>query len=127
MALPWIKFETLSARAIALPEADMPGNRFNDGKIDGLGRYWAGTMDLEQTAESGSLYRLDPDLSWERCDSDYIICNGPTFNIDSSVIYHTDSIKRTIYGAGHGRGGQPEQQARFRPIHGGMTKACPTA
>ncbi len=93
----YLNFEVLSAQPIALPEADMPGNRFNDGKVDSSGRYWAGTMDLEQTAESGSLYRLDPDLSWQQCDSDYIICNGPTFNIDNSIIYHTDSIKRTIY------------------------------
>ena len=93
----WINFDVISAQPIALPEADMPGNRFNDGKIDSSGRYWAGTMDMEQVAESGSLYRLEPDLSWQKCDSDYIICNGPTFNLDNSIIYHTDSIKRTIY------------------------------
>lgn len=93
----WINFDVISATPIALPEADLPGNRFNDGKIDSSGRYWAGTMDIEQVAESGSLYRLDSDLSWQRCDSDYIICNGPTFNLDNSIIYHTDSIKRRIY------------------------------
>ena len=92
-----INFNVLSVKPIALPESDMPGNRFNDGKIDSGGRYWAGTMDIAQTAESGSLYRLDADLSWERCDSNYVICNGPTFSLDNSVIYHTDSIKRTIY------------------------------
>ena len=27
------------------PEADRPGNRFNDGKLDREGRFWAGTMD----------------------------------------------------------------------------------
>ncbi|MCY3575331.1 MAG: SMP-30/gluconolactonase/LRE family protein [Chloroflexi bacterium] len=93
----WINFDVISASPIALPEANLPGNRFNDGKVDSSGRYWAGTMDKEQEAESGSLYRLDPDLSWQRCDSDYIICNGPTFNLDNTIIYHTDSIKRSIY------------------------------
>ena len=93
----WIDFDNLSAEAIALPEADQPGNRFNDGKVDSSGRYWAGTMDIAQAAASGSLYRLDPDLSARRCDSDYIICNGPAFNIDNTIIYHTDSIKRVIY------------------------------
>lgn len=93
----WINFDVISAQPIALPEADLPGNRFNDGKIDSSGRYWAGTMDIEQVAESGALYRLDPDLSWQQCDSDYIICNGPTFNLENSIIYHTGSIKRTIY------------------------------
>ncbi len=93
----FINFEVLSASPIVLPEADRPGNRFNDGKVDKSGRYWAGTMDIEQAGETGSLYRLDPDLSARQCDSDYIICNGPTFNLDNSIIYHTDSIKRTIY------------------------------
>ena len=69
----------------------------NDGKVDNSGRYWAGTMDIGQGAASGSLYRLDPDLSVQQCDTDYIICNGPTFNLANSIIYHTDSIKRTIY------------------------------
>ena len=92
-----INFDVLSASPIVLPEADQPGNRFNDGKVDNSGRYWAGTMDIEQVGETGSLYRLDPDLSVQQCDSDYIICNGPTFNLDNTVIYHTDSIKRTIY------------------------------
>ena len=93
----YINFDVLSASPIVLPEADQPGNRFNDGKVDNSGRYWAGTMDIEQVGETGSLYRLDPDLSVRQCDSDYIICNGPTFNLDNTVIYHTDSIKRTIY------------------------------
>ena len=92
-----INFENLSADPIQLPEADIPGNRFNDGKVDSNGRYWAGTMDLEQQSESGALYRLDPDLSVSKCDDDYIICNGPTFNLDNTVIYHTDSIKRIVY------------------------------
>ena len=108
-----INFGVLSARPIALPEADMPGNRFNDGKVDSSGRYWAGTMDLEQKAESGSLYRLDPDLSWQQCDSDYIICNGPTFNVDNSVIYHTDSIKRTIYALDMDAAGQLSNKRVF--------------
>ena len=93
----FINFDVLSAQPITLPEADLPDNRFNDGKVDNSGRYWAGTMDIGQVEETGSLYRLDPDLSVQRCDTDYIICNGPTFNLENSVIYHTDSIKRKIY------------------------------
>jgi len=93
----YINFDVLSASPILLPEADQPGNRFNDGKVDNSGRYWAGTMDIEQVGESGSLYRLDPDLSVRQVDTDYVICNGPAFNVDNSIIYHTDSIKRIIY------------------------------
>src|SRR5436189_5003292 len=30
---------------VANPEAQLPDNRFNDGKVDRRGRFWAGTMD----------------------------------------------------------------------------------
>ena len=109
----WLDFDALSAEPIALPEADQPGNRFNDGKVDASGRYWAGTMDLSQAAESGSLYRLDADLSAHKVDTDYIICNGPTFSLDNSVIYHTDSIKRKIYALDIGADGSLSNKRVF--------------
>ena len=61
-----LNFDVLSAQPIALPEADQPNNRFNDGKVDSSGRYWAGTMDIGQVDASGALYRLDPDLRASR-------------------------------------------------------------
>ncbi len=108
-----INFDALSAKPIALPEADKPGNRFNDGKVDSSGRYWAGTMDIEQAGATGSLYRLDPDLSARKVDSDYIICNGPTFNLDNTIIYHTDSIRRTIYALDIGADGSLSNKRVF--------------
>ena len=109
----YINFDVLSATPVVLPEADMPGNRFNDGKVDNSGRYWAGTMDIEQVGESGSLYRLDPDLSVQQVDTDYVICNGPTFNLDNSIIYHTDSIKRKIYALDIGASGDLSNKRVF--------------
>lgn len=41
------------------PEADRANNRFNDGKLDRAGRFWAGTMDDTEQAATGALYRLD--------------------------------------------------------------------
>lgn len=79
------------------PEADRPGNRFNDGKVDRAGRFWAGTMDRDERSASGSLYRLDKDLSCTRIDSGYAVANGPAFSLDGRVMYHSDSARRTIY------------------------------
>lgn len=87
----------LAATPILDPEPEHPGNRFNDGKIDRAGRLWAGTMDRAEGAASGSLYRLDPDLSWERIDSGYRVTNGPAFSRDGRVMYHTDSALQTVY------------------------------
>lgn len=118
-----IDFENLSADPIQLPEADLPGNRFNDGKVDSSGRYWAGTMDQEQESASGALYRLDPDHSVAKVDTGYIISNGPAFNLDNSIIYHTDTMKREIYALDIGAGGGLSNKrvfARFTEDDQGM-------
>jgi len=105
------RFEILSN-----PEEDRPGNRFNDGKTDARGRFWAGTMDDEEREASGALYRLDPDLSWTRIDDGYRVANGPAFSPDGSRIYVTDSARQTIYLfplSVEGEAGEREVFARF--------------
>ena len=36
-----------------------PGLRFNDGKVDAGGRFWAGSMEDAERMACGALYRLD--------------------------------------------------------------------
>lgn len=79
------------------PEPDHPDNRLNDAKVDVAGRIWAGSMHQAETAVSGSLHRLDPDLTWHRMDGEYGVANGPTFSLDGRIIYHSDSAARTVY------------------------------
>ena len=78
-------------------EPGQPGNRSNDGKIDAAGRFWSGTMDDSKLAASGALYRLDPDRRVHRIDDGYRITNGPAFSPDGRIMYHTDTIARTVY------------------------------
>ncbi len=54
-------------------------------------------MDESEKLASGSLYRLDGDLSLHKEDDNYVITNGPTFSADGKTLYHTDTAKRTIY------------------------------
>jgi D-xylonolactonase len=82
---------------IANPEPDRPTNRFNDGKIDREGRFWAGTMDDSEKAAQGALYRLDPDLAWTRVDDGYRVTNGPAFSPDGRTMYHNDSARQVVY------------------------------
>ncbi len=82
---------------IADPEADLPGNRFNDGECDPAGSFFAGTMDDACVRPTGSLYRLAPDLSVERVDSGYVVTNGPAFAPDGRRMVHTESVGRTIF------------------------------
>ena len=92
-----IDLEANKIEPLAMPESDMPQNRFNDGKVDAMGRYWAGSMDDGEKLETGSLYRLDSDLSLHKMDENYAITNGPTFSKDGRTLYHTDTAKRTIF------------------------------
>jgi xylono-1,5-lactonase len=82
---------------VANPEADLPGNRFNDGKTDPWGRFWSGTMDDAEKQATGSLYRFDADLSCTKIDSGYRVTNGPAFDRARRRMYHTDSAAKTIY------------------------------
>ncbi len=79
------------------PEADLPGNRFNDGTIDPWGRFWAGSMDDAEQDATGALYRLDPDRRWHRMDGDYVITNGPAISVDGGTLYHNDTTKGLVY------------------------------
>jgi sugar lactone lactonase YvrE len=81
----------------ANPEPERETNRFNDGKLDRDGRFWAGTMDDEEGMASGALYRLGADREWRRVDDDYRVTNGPAFSPGGRVMYHNDSALRTIY------------------------------
>ncbi|HEX8442695.1 MAG TPA: SMP-30/gluconolactonase/LRE family protein [Allosphingosinicella sp.] len=79
------------------PEPDRITNRFNDGKLDRAGRFWAGTMDNDEVEASGGLYRLDPDRSWVRVDDGYKVTNGPAFSPDGRLMYHNDSARQVTY------------------------------
>lgn len=79
------------------PETDRPANRFNDGKVDRAGRFWAGTMDDRELEALGALYRLDGAAEPVRIDDGYRVTNGPAFSRDGRRMYHTDSALRTIW------------------------------
>ena len=79
------------------PEPDRPGNRFNDGKCDRRGRLFAGTMDNAEVDCTGTLYRLDPNLSVHVMITDVHLSNGLGWSPDDRTLYYTDSLRRTIW------------------------------
>ena len=99
------------------PEADRPGNRFNDGTTDPAGRRWAGTMKEDQPAEPvGAFYRLDPDLSCRRWLDGVYTTNGLAFSPDGRTMYFSDSnpAVRTIWACDYDvASGQPTGRRVF--------------
>lgn len=82
---------------IAAPESHLPGNRFNDGKCDSHGRFWAGTMDDSEKAASGTFYCLNKEKTVAAMDTGYSVTNGPAFSLDGRTVYTNDSAKRVTY------------------------------
>ena len=82
---------------IARPEADTPRNRFNDGKVDRQGRFWAGTMDDRLSERTGALYRLDPDLRVHRMETGIGISNALCWSPDDSRFYFADTMQQEIW------------------------------
>lgn len=80
---------------IAGVELDKPNARFNDGAVDRQGRFWAGTMTIED-GETSSLYRLDQDLTVRTLETGITISNGMGWSPDNRVMYFTDSARRRI-------------------------------
>ena len=90
---------------IADPEPDRPLSRFNDGKCDRQGRFWAGTMhDPPGPPETyferdpvGRLYRLDADGTCRAVVDGILVSNGLAWSPDGEIMYFTDSPRRTIW------------------------------
>jgi sugar lactone lactonase YvrE len=76
---------------ISDPESHLPGNRFNDGKCDPAGRFWAGTMSHTDEPEKGSLYVLNQDLSVARKMEHVSISNGMAWSADQKTFYYIDT------------------------------------
>jgi sugar lactone lactonase YvrE len=81
---------------LAKPEVHIAGNRFNDGRCDPRGRFWAGTMAIDAAAGAGSLYRLDPDGSVHRILEGTTISNGLAWSADGATLYYVDTGGQAI-------------------------------
>ena len=88
--------ETGELTIINDPEVHLPGNRFNDGKCDPAGRFWAGTMAYENQSTQGSLYRMDTDLSVHKMLGDIAISNGIVWSQNNGAMYYIDSLRWTV-------------------------------
>lgn len=77
-------------------EPSQPGNRLNDAAVDCHGRLWLGSMDDAETAPTGHIYRGDA-RGVARLLGGITITNGPAVSADGTLLYHVDTLARTIY------------------------------
>jgi sugar lactone lactonase YvrE len=79
------------------PEAAIDTNRFNDGKCDASGRFWAGTMHLGPKREAtASLYCLHANLRVEKKFGPVTVSNGIVWTAADSTMYYIDTPRRNV-------------------------------
>ena len=89
--------KTGSKTALADPEASMRGkNRFNDGKCDPAGRFWAGTISMVKDAGSANLYCLDTDGSLSLKISGVTNSNGICWSADATKMFYIDTPTQNV-------------------------------
>jgi len=65
--------------------------RFNDGKIDALGNFWAGTVSYDEKQPIGVLYCLKPDSKLLKFFNGITISNGIVWSLDNKKMYYIDT------------------------------------
>lgn len=83
--------------ARANPEAALPENRFNDGRCDRAGRFWAGTMSDVKRDPVGSLYRFDADMACTKLRNAVVIPNSLAFSPDGRRMYFADTMRHILW------------------------------
>ncbi|HMI01398.1 MAG TPA: SMP-30/gluconolactonase/LRE family protein [Pedobacter sp.] len=91
-----VDLEKGTIRHIEDPEVHLPGNRFNDGKCDPKGRFWAGTMAFSNKANAGSVYVLEQDLSVSLKIKGVSCSNGMAWSPDHTTFYYIDTPTRKV-------------------------------
>ena len=87
--------QAASALKLATPASGLgAGMRFNDGRCDRQGRFWAGTMFMDMSAARavGQLYRYDAGRGISApMVSELVTQNGLAFSPDGATMYLSDS------------------------------------
>lgn len=91
----WVVGDGPARRIATIPEA-RPGLRFNDGKCDPGGRFWAGTVAYDEAEGAACLYRLGNDGAVARVLDGVTISNGLAWGRDGRTMFYIDSPTRRI-------------------------------
>jgi L-arabinonolactonase len=79
-----------AVRRLAAPEAGRPDLVFNDGAVDPLGRFWAGSMHRSLRGAVGTLWCWDGRRATAHGNG-YTVPNGIAWSPDGATLYVNDS------------------------------------
>jgi sugar lactone lactonase YvrE len=85
-----------TADLVAIPH-EHPRMRTNDGICDAAGRFWIGTMALDESLQHrGALYRYDPDGSLHTELTGISLSNGIGWSPDGTRMYYIDTPSQRV-------------------------------
>lgn len=90
-----LEFDSGQSASILSLTDEPTNNRFNDGKCDPRGRFLAGTMDMNETDPTGSLYSFDG-KSVTKILGEITISNGMAWSSDYKTFYYIDTPTRIV-------------------------------
>jgi sugar lactone lactonase YvrE len=88
--------ETGAVGTIANVDSASPDRRMNDGCCDPAGRFWAGTMALDEQPDAGALYRLDSGGTVKTMVAPVSISNGIDWSADGTRMFFIDSPTQAV-------------------------------
>ena len=71
-------------------------NRFNDGKCDPAGRFWAGTISLVKSIGDAALYMLDHEGTLHLKVDKVTNSNGICWSADATTMYYIDTMTKQV-------------------------------
>jgi sugar lactone lactonase YvrE len=113
----------VTTRRLAAPDFAADGMRFNDGRCDRQGRFWAGTMvqDMSLASTAGALYRFDAEGTLSSPVVDGVITqNGLAWSPDGATMYLSDShpTRRLVWAFDFDiEAGTPHNRHVFADLH----------
>ena len=91
-----VETATGEVRPITDPIGGRPDLRFNDGRCDRAGRFWAGTVQERRVAGEAALYRLEPDHRCAVAVPGLTVVNAVAFAPDGRTLYVACSHAREL-------------------------------
>ena len=92
----WLDAEAQPMRQLAENPENTATSRFNDGRCDPLGRFFAGTLDEPKVGGHAHLYRFDK-RGLQVVAGGLLTSNGLAFSPNGRTLYHSDTPRFTIY------------------------------
>lgn len=112
------------AAAVRRAPWDPDAIRANDGAVDPAGRFWAGTVALDERPGAGTLYRLEPDGKIVTVLDSVTESNGLAWSPDGRILYYVDSgevpsrIRSFEFDVDRGEVGRERELVAFGPDEG---------